>query len=298
MIDIGRIFLATRRRETDPLTYANPAEVTLVRLERGIDVALYGMQPTRRLPVESFFGYVAARNRVPMAYGGGWVFLDRAEIGINVLDPFRGGESAYLFAQVLRVYHQHYGARQFRVDPYQFGQRNAEAIRSGAYWFYDRLGFRSSDAGVAELAEQERSRIARDRRYRSPFPALRRLASAPLVLDLGGDTEAAPDLVQVSLGVTAFVAERFDGDQERADRWALRRLGRAAPRRLRLLAAIVDELQRMSPAQRPALLAVIAAKSGPRERDYVRRMQEHGGLRAGLQRLGATVHGASPWAVG
>ena len=55
--------------ETDPITYANPREVTLVRLERGIDIALFGSVPERRLPIESFFGFVIAKNRVPIGYG-------------------------------------------------------------------------------------------------------------------------------------------------------------------------------------------------------------------------------------
>ena len=37
-------------------------------LGRGLDVALFGLLPDRRLPLESFFGYIAARNRVPLAY--------------------------------------------------------------------------------------------------------------------------------------------------------------------------------------------------------------------------------------
>ncbi|NJM51440.1 MAG: hypothetical protein HC843_11690, partial [Sphingomonadales bacterium] len=63
---------------------------------------------------------------IPVAYGGGWVFGDRCEIGINVFDDFRGGESALLFGQILRVYRHHYRVRRFLVDPFQFGAGNRE----------------------------------------------------------------------------------------------------------------------------------------------------------------------------
>lgn len=297
-IEVARACLATRARETDPITHANPAEVALFRLDRGIDVALYGMLPERRLPLESFFGYVAARNRIPVAYGGGWVFLDRCEIGINVLPSFRGGESGYLFGQVLRVYHQHLGARRFVVDPYQFGDRNAEAIRSGAYWFYDRLGFRSADPRLAALAEREREARTREAGHRTPPALLRRLAGARLELDVGDAPIRAPDLDEIGLGLTSDLARRGGGDALRAQRWAMRRLPGAAAalrrgpaqvrerlRRLLPLAAVLDAVGDLPRASRSRLLRALAAKGGPRERDYVRRMRADGAVVAALERL-------------
>ncbi|MHC4107407.1 MAG: hypothetical protein ACYSTY_04895, partial [Planctomycetota bacterium] len=124
MIDIACASLCLCGRETDPITYANPREVTVLTLDRGIDIAIYGMSPDRRQPIESFFGFLAAKNGVPVAYGGGWVFFDCAEIGINVFEAFRGGESRYLFGQILRAYHRHLGVRRFTVDPFQFGAGN------------------------------------------------------------------------------------------------------------------------------------------------------------------------------
>ncbi len=297
-----RAALAVRQRETDPVTYANPAEVTLFRLERGVDVAILGMAPERRLPIESFFGYVVARNRVPVGYGGGWVFFDRAEIGVNVFDPFRGGESAYLFGQVLRVYRGHYGVRRFLVDPFQIGRDNPEGIRSGAFWFYYRLGFRPLEAGARSLAASEWERIGADRSYRTPFATLRRLARARLALDCPGEPlrENVPELRDVGLAVTSAIGRRFGGDRVAARRWALRRLTRllgvrgmrrwpAGERRafagLAPLAALIGDLPSWTARERRALVAIMRAKGGRRERDYALMLRGHGRLRESLWSL-------------
>jgi hypothetical protein len=302
LLDAARAALAARRRETDPVTYANPREIALFALEDGVDVAIIGLQPARRLPIESFFGYVLARNRVPMAYGGSWVFLDRAEIGINVFDAFRGGESAHLFAQIMRVYRQHFGARRFLVDPYQIGADNTEAIRSGAYWFYDRLGFRPTDPALRALAAAERRAIGADRAYRTPARILRRLAGSRLAIDVaraprGWAREALPDLAAIGLAVTAAIGRRFGGDRDAAERWARRRMTsllgardtsrwppeeRAAFDRLCPLMAFLPGVGEWPRRDLRALLGLMRAKGGPRERDYARGVQRHARLRQAL----------------
>lgn len=303
LIDTARAALACRGRETDPVTYANPREATLLRLERGLDVALFGMLPERRLPVESYFGYVAAKNGVPIAYGGGWVFFRRCAIGVNVFDTFRGGESAWLFAQLLRVYHRHYRVTRFEVDPYQFGADNEEAIRSGAFWFYYRLGFRPTLPALARLAESEAAKIAAGRAYRTPARTLRRLAGGPVALEVsagGGRSEAdpaAPDLTKLSLAATRWIGQKFRGDIEAARADAMRRfegLRRVAqPRRgaiepaqpladLCVLAAMAAGLPL---AARRSASKLLASKFGTFERTYSLRLQSCDALRRAWSRL-------------
>lgn len=312
VIDTARAVLAVRGRETDPTTHANPAEVTLMHLDRGVDVALFGMVPARRLPVESYFGFMAARNRVPVAYGGGWVFMGRCEIGVNIFDTFRGGESAFIFSQVLRAYRQHFRVRRFVVDPYQFGQDNPEAIRSGAFWFYDRLGFRSRDAGARRLADGERARRAAERTWRSTPAVLRRLAKSGLELSLetsdgaasGGDDRAperaTPDVVRVGLAITHLIGRRFRGDRTRAEAAALRVARRALDirdvdawpaderstfRELAVLLLAIDDLSSWSAAERRALLRLLRRKGARRERPYALATDRHGPLRTALLAL-------------
>ncbi len=308
LTDAARATLAVRGSETDAITYANEQDVTLFQLERGLDIALLGMQPERRLPIESYIGYVVARNGVPVAYGGGWLFCGRCEIGVNIFPEFRGGESSLIFAQVLRTYAQHFGVRQFLVEPFQFGQENPDAIRSGAFWMYYRLGFRPTSGPLRRLEEREAQRIAADAAYRSPPATLRRLATAPLYLDVPGARRSAtrgyqpiaPDLASLGLAVTRCIGKRFNGDRARATRWAnalLRRVcdvprgvvadsARAAPfPPLALVVAQIPGLARWTRAERRALGAVLLAKTGPVERDFVVALARHTRLIAEWRKL-------------
>lgn len=301
LIDVGRATLCARHRETDPLTYANPSEVTLFSLERGVDVALFGMLPDRRLPIESYIGFVAARNRVPVGYGGGWVLFDRCEIGVNVFDTFRGGESAFIFAQVLRVFVQHYRAKRITVDPFQIGAGNPEAIRSGAFWFYYRLGFRPTDSKLSALAEGEWSGIRADRAYRCPTRKLRKLARSKLALSLGADSSTGSlELADIGLAVTARVGKQFGGDRGRAERAAsvevLRALGvrgrskwppaeSAAFNRLSLLVGMIPGLGSWTVDEKKSLVSLMRAKGGRRERAYVLKLQRHRCFRAALEAI-------------
>jgi hypothetical protein len=300
LIDTARAALAARGRETDPVTWANPSETTLFRLDRGIDVALFGLTPERRLPIETYVGFVAARNRVPIAYGGGWAFFGRCEIGVNLFEEFRGGESAHVFAQVLRVYRQRFRARQFLVDPFQFGKDNPEAIRSGAYWFYHRLGFRLTDDRLRAEAEAEHHRIQGRPGYRTPARVLRRFTGSRLFLDIrtaerGGSPDiapwrpAAPELARVSLALTSWI----DAGR-RIARWlgrggaATTEQGRLWFGRLAPLIAMLPDLHSWEPRDREQLGRILRAKGGPRERDYALALQRHHRLEAALYAVAAS----------
>lgn len=313
VLDAARATLCVRLRETDPVTYANLSEITLLELDRGIDVALIGMTPDQRLPIESYFGYVAARNRVPMAYGGGWVLGDRCEIGVNIFDEYRGGESAHLFSTILRAYHQYYRVTRFFVDPYQFGAGNPEAIASGAFWFYHRLGFRPVQPAISRLADEEAGKISAYRSYRSPPATLRRLAKSNICLDVERDDgiDVAPvagefDLAKLGTVVTGWIGDRFGGDIRAARKWAVARAIRVtefknlkslAPAEqvafgdLAMLIGPLSEIEQWSASDRRSLGRLMQSKGGVRERDYARRVQSHPRFLPALASL-AKWHGA------
>ena len=48
----------------------------------------------------------------------------------------------------------------FSIDPYQIGLENDEAIESGAFWFYRKLGFRCTDPHIEQMAQREEKRMA------------------------------------------------------------------------------------------------------------------------------------------
>lgn len=292
ILDACRTTLCVRHREIDTLTYANPREVSLFQLERGIDVAVFGMTPERRLPIESYFGFVVARNRVPIGYGGGWVFLDRCEIGVNIFDEFRGGESAFAFAQVIRVYRQFFRTTRFLVDPFQFGAGNREAIASGAFWFYYRLGFRPIDARLCRRADAEAAKLQANPKCRTPGSTLRTLARAKLFMDFSRklpESAPAPDLTRIGLALTAWLGRRFKGDRATAEAWCANRVmkilnvkptknwsghEKTALEQMSLLIAPMNSITKWQDAERSRLLQALRAKGGTHERNYAIGLQK------------------------
>lgn len=184
LIDVAMAALAVRHRETLHFNHANPREAYLANVGRGVSIAVFGLREAYRYPLECTMGYLILSNGVPIAYGGSSIFFRQANTGINFFDEYRGSEAAFLWVQVLRVYHQLVGCTRFVANPYQFGADNDEALESGAYWFYYRLGFRSVSPAIRRLAVREQEKIRRQVTYRSSIGTLRRLASCDMHLTL------------------------------------------------------------------------------------------------------------------
>lgn len=298
LLDAARGVLAMLGRETDPITAATPDSVEYRELGRGAAIALYSMPPERRFPLDTQLGFVVFKNAVPVAYGGGWPFLERCKIGINVLAPFRGGESAYLFCQVLRVYRQRFGVERFVVEPYQFGAGNREGLLSGAFWFYYRLGFRPAALSQAALAAAEFERIGSKTKYRSPLAVMRRLTRCDLELRLAGDeAKPWPDPALLSLAATQWIGRTFAGDRTAAQTAALGRvravLGvgddvtwppgeRYSFQVLSILVAMIEDLERWSGREQHDCLALMRAKGAKDETLYFKLTQRHPRFRDAL----------------
>ncbi len=189
---LGCAQLALNKREIDPLTYGDVRRVRWFSLGGGLGIALFEMIPAFRLPLESYVGYLLCKNRMIIAYGGSWLFLHRARTGIHLFSPYRGGESAWAFAQVLRCYHQLFGVRQFIADPFQLGRNNTEGMRSGAFWFYYRLGFRPQDERLCREAEQLWLTYQSNRKRQAPQASVKRFVASPVTLCLA-DMPNDPD---------------------------------------------------------------------------------------------------------
>jgi hypothetical protein len=305
LIEAARLAMATRLRELFAFSYANPDDVLVADPGRGLRIALIGILPRFRLPYHGYYAYLALKNGVPVGYGGGWQLFGVLEVGVNMFESFRRGESAFVVSQVMRAYHQALGMREIVVDPYQIGQDNPEALRSGAFYFYHRLGFRPRDPGVRAVAEREEERIAREPGYRSPLPVMKALARSEVYLPLSpGSREERPPLRASALAalVTADIARRFDGDRARAAREATRRVARALGargwtrwsrderrgfERLAPLLALLPDLARWPVAERRRLVLVLRAKGGSSEAAYTRLLDRHRRLRRSLEALAA-----------
>ncbi len=216
LITIARASLAFYLRETDPFTYAEPGATLFLDMGDGYQVALFGMTNDRRFSLDSYIGFLAFKNGIPVAYGGGWIFGHRCKIGVNIYPPFRGADSAVLFTQVLRAYYQQFQVHYFVVKPYQFGKGNPEGLKSGAYWFYYKLGFRSADSHLGALAHEEWERIRKNKGYRSPLPILKKLTGSVMILVVNKKGLTDPRASAMSGRISNMIRDQFAGNRKAA----------------------------------------------------------------------------------
>jgi len=202
-------------RETDPTTYLDERTFRLFELERGLSVAIYGMVPVRQLPLESYIGYTLFKNGFPAAYGGAWVFGQRADFGINIFETFRGGESGYLLCQLLRVYRQVFKVAHFEIEPYQFGLDNPDGITTGAFWFYYRYGFRPTDQKLLELSESESRKRKSRKEHRTSTRVLLRFTQSNMALKLSEGRQTG--VYDITDRVKHLIRVRYKGDRAQAE---------------------------------------------------------------------------------
>ncbi len=294
LIDLAREAMVTRERDLDVFSYGNPRDVRLVDCGGGLQFACIGMLPERRLLLESVYGFLTLRNGVPIGYVLSGSLFRSAEVAYNVFDTFRGAEAAAVYARVLAMMRHLFGADTFTIDPYQLGRGNPEALLSGAWWFYQKLGFRPRDRATLRLMNGEEStdaqepgppveppgpraaclhepllvlRPAAGRCPGEPLPAGRRaedhaLSRAAVRSGPGGRAEVVPGRG----GPPRRAARRCAGfTRDEREAWA-----RWSP-----LILILPGLESWSAAERRALVEVVRAKGGPRESDFIARFDRH-----------------------
>jgi len=311
VVDVWRAALWSRTRTTSHIERPNFDECYVGDFGGGMQMAAIGIEPAARDALEPSFGYLLMANGVPIGYGGFTSLFCQVNTGINVFPEFRGSEAAFAFEQALRLMRTLTSCVRFVINPYQFGAGNDEALQSGAYWFYHRLGFRPMSLAVQRLAEREFGRLQDDRRYRVPIAALRRLATCDLSLELtsdapqrGFDEAWLPVLVE---GITATLARTNELNRVAAQRkvalqvarvldvdlagWSRRE--RAGFELLGPLVAQVDDLPQWSDRDKQALAQLCRERLAPREHGYIRRMRDHDRLRQGLARAAQLAPGRS-----
>ena len=184
LIDLARAAMVTRARSLETFSFADARDAWLVDDGDGLAIGLCGLVPERRHALATMVGGLLLRNGVPVGYLQADILGRSAALSFNTFETFRGGESAHLFARWLAALHRVYGCTTFSIEPYQLGRGNDEALDSGAWWFYARLGFAPRAADTLALAARERTRIARSPGHRSSRGALERLARHHLFFDL------------------------------------------------------------------------------------------------------------------
>jgi hypothetical protein len=299
-IELAREAMVTRSRDLDVFAYGDPRDVRLLECEDGLALAAIGFRPERRLLLEAVYGFLTLKNGVPIGYVLNSALFGSAEVAFNVFETFRGAEAAHVYCWVIACVRHLFAVDTFTIYPYQLGQANDEAIASGAWWFYQRLGFRPRERGTLALMRQELARMRARPSHRSTPATLRELADHNLYYSLGRarqDVIGELKLGAVGLAVSKLMAERFGSERERGERecerLAARRIGltsragwtsgeRLAWRRWAPILVLLPGVERWSPSERRAAVDVVRAKGGRRESEFAQRFDAHARLRACL----------------
>ena len=249
---------AVRYRELYGFTHPDTRRVFRADAGRGVQIVFFGVPPEWRLPLRAYHAGMFFSNGVPAGYVEVLSLFERAEVGFNLYYTFREGESAWIYARLLRLFRQVLGVKCFSVDPYQVGLENDEALDSGAFWFYRKLGFRPLDLAAAQLVEREEARMRRTPGYRSSRRTLQKLAHSYLLYECA------------------------DAEHGAWDRFRVRNLGLRWSR-----TGIPACPSNWSHAGKAAVEAIVRAKNGPGEARYLHLMQRHTRLRATIIKLGS-----------
>ena len=327
LLDAGRDAMAVRFRELHGFTHGDPRHVWRAEAGRGVEIFVWGVPPARRLPTLAYHAVFIFKNGVPCGYAEGLTMFERTEIGLNLFNTFRDGESAWIYARLMRLFHQLLGVTVFSVDPYQIGHVNQEGIASGAFWFYRKLGFRPVRPELAALVEREEKRIARRPGYRTPARTLRTIAEGHIIYEMpapapdsahaattidddgndGHDRRSGGDWTSFhvrhfGLAVQRRMAARFDGDAAKLRRASERLVAHALDvqvdgwnereRRafsgLAPVLALIPGLARWSADDQRRTIQVVRAKAGAQELRYLALLQQHARLREAFIALGSS----------
>jgi hypothetical protein len=306
VMDLIREVMLVRYRELYGTTLGDPRSVVQAEVGRGVSIYLWNLPPARRLPLRAYVAGLTLKNGVPINYIEAIGLFEWIEVGFNTFYTFRGGEVAWIFAQVLRCLCHLTGATCISMYPYQLGHHNDEAIESGAFWFYRKLGFRPGRPDLLRLVEREEQRIARDPKYRTPPRRLRQLAEGHAFYELPGSEVGAWDRFStryIGMRVNRRMAAEFGGSITRIRDASARSLAKTLKTRIpegnnpmrkslenfAMVAAMIPELRSWSSAEKNDLLQIIRAKSDATEMRYLHLLQRHGRFRAAMLKLGSKL---------
>ena len=306
IIDMARDALAVRYRELHGSTHGDPNYVFETNVGRGVQLFIWGLDAEWRLPLRAYYAGFTLKNGVPINYFEAIGLFEWIEVGFNTFYAFREGETAWIYSKVLHLLHQLAGVTCISVYPYQIGQDNEEAIQSGAFWFYRKLGFRPGRPDLLALTEREEKRMARDPEHRTSARTLRRLAAGHMFFEFGANPKGRWDSFSartLGLAVQRKMAEDYGGDAGKMRRATSTGLARILDVNLEtwssreqwafanfaLVLALAPSVARWNGEEKRALVAIIRAKAMANETTYLRQLQRYDALREALLRIGSTT---------
>jgi hypothetical protein len=308
ILDIIRTASAVRLRELHGFIWADEKSFLKVDLGRGVIVFLNEVLPANRLPLRAYHSGFIFKNGIPLAYVETMSLFEKIEVGFNLYYTFRDGETAWLYAQLLRIFKQHLGVTVFSVDPYQIGYENEEGIESGAFWFYRKLGFHPVQDEVATIVAREEKKIAKRKDYRTPARILRKIAKSHLLYAYA-ETGTDQDTIQnqwkdfhirnIPLAIQKRMSRRFNGDVSMTKEITSKQVSRILnidPKKLEqteafsnfaLTLSLVPGFSKWTKKEKKLMTEIIRAKGNGNEAHYIRLMQKHHQLRKALIRIGS-----------
>jgi hypothetical protein len=301
LIDLARVAMVTRERDLDNFAYGDCRDVRIVDDGDGLQWIVIGTLPERRPILRATYGMLTLRNGVPIGYVGADALFQCVDISYNTFPTFRGGEAAFVFARMLATLQQLFGACAFTIEPYQLGDGNDEAIESGAWWFYYKLGFRPRNPAIRTLVRRELERMTAKPGLRSTERTLRRLAKDYLYFETpGAQAPHWPRVAEFGRKIAEHLAARGGASREDALRLCFaetkRRVDAAPPRHATVdilaawqnwsaVIAVLPGVEGWSREERSHLARVITAKGGRRDSDYLALFDAHSKLGPLLRRL-------------
>jgi hypothetical protein len=296
LLDLAKITMITRERDLDAIAFGNPDDITLIEdTEEGVQFVGVGTLPERRYLLEGTTVFLVLRNGIPVGYMQGSGLCGWCEINFNIFPPWQGAEAGLLYGRSIALLHHMMGMETFVVEPYQLGDGNEEALKSGAWWFYSKMGYRPLDPATRRLAQREIKKSQSRAGYRSSLAALAELAEAPMILHLGVNPKSPfryGMVGKVGLRVSRFLAKHWGAQRERgidecvqsATQMLLGRPGmprglsagqRETWKRWSPLVMALPGVKDFNLEEKAALVEVIHAKGGKREAVYLKSIGAH-----------------------
>ncbi len=304
VLNQAREALAVRHRELYGTTRADANHVYRADVGRGVEMFIWGLPPDRRLPLRAYHAGCTYKNGVPINYLEAISLFDWSEVGFNTFYTYRDGETAWIYSKILHLLHQLAGVSCISVYPYQIGFENEEAIQSGAFWFYRKMGFRPGRPDLLALTEREERKLAKDPKYRTSAKTLRKLATGHIFYEFANAPRGRYDnfsVRKIGLAVQRRMAAEFDGSihrmrDETSGRLAkilhldpsdLKPIERDAFNNFAYMLSLIPEVADWSAAEKSDLIDIIRAKAAPEESAYLRLLQAHQSLKRSIVKLGS-----------
>ncbi len=303
LIDLARIQMVTRERDLYAFMNAYSRDVQILNYKGGLQFVSYGLIPERRSVLEAMYVFLILKNGVPIGYTQATALLGSAEINFNIFESFRGTETSQIFINTLSMVRHLFKSDAFIINTQQLGEDNPEAIKSGAFWFYHKHGFRPRDTNTLRILRSEVARRKTRPGYRSSISTLKLLAGSDIYLFLDTPrSDLVSTLATENIALrSAKVLEQHAGKScpngirhcvEQAmhllayrPRKRLSRSCKTAWERWSPIIVTIPSLSRWSSTNKRALIKIINAKGGQRESKYVSLFDQHRLLQSAILKL-------------